>query len=354
MATQLKLRRGTTTQHSTFTGPSGEVTVDTTKTTAVVHDGATAGGVPLLTEGKAQTVTNKTIALADNTVSGTLAQFNAACSDADFATAGANSNITSLSGLTTALSFSQGGTSATTRAAAVEALGIDKAEISIATAANATTNIGAAAGSNILLTTTATTITGFATATAGVVRKIRFSTGGVTLTHGSGFVLPGAADIVSAANDTCEAYSTGSGWLIRNYQKANGQAVVAPAAGVSSVNGNTGAITAAQIAAAATAGYGYTPANGASMLTKDMGHNNVGSLCFAGRTVQNGTTITTGGTVAGSSLIAVGIGIAGTGGYNETSTMYVGSGMSGTWRCLGAMPRDDGWASQITLFQRIS
>lgn len=50
MATQLKLRRGTTVQHSTFTGASGEVTIDTDKKTAVVHDGVTAGGVPLATE----------------------------------------------------------------------------------------------------------------------------------------------------------------------------------------------------------------------------------------------------------------------------------------------------------------
>lgn len=43
----LQLRRGTTTQHSTFTGLAGEVTVDTTKKTVVVHDGSTAGGIPL-------------------------------------------------------------------------------------------------------------------------------------------------------------------------------------------------------------------------------------------------------------------------------------------------------------------
>ena len=47
MSTQLKLRRGTTAQHSTFTGAEGEVTVDTTKDTLVVHDGTTAGGVPV-------------------------------------------------------------------------------------------------------------------------------------------------------------------------------------------------------------------------------------------------------------------------------------------------------------------
>lgn len=50
MATILQLRRGTTTQHSTFTGAVGEVTVDTTKDTVVVHDGTTAGGKPLATE----------------------------------------------------------------------------------------------------------------------------------------------------------------------------------------------------------------------------------------------------------------------------------------------------------------
>ena len=50
MATQLKLRRGSTTDHSTFTGAEGEITVDTTKDTVVVHDGATAGGVPLAKE----------------------------------------------------------------------------------------------------------------------------------------------------------------------------------------------------------------------------------------------------------------------------------------------------------------
>lgn len=48
MAKLLKLRRGTTTQHNTFTGAEGEITVDTTKDTVVVHDGATAGGRPLL------------------------------------------------------------------------------------------------------------------------------------------------------------------------------------------------------------------------------------------------------------------------------------------------------------------
>ena len=48
MATQLQLRRGTTTEHTSFTGAVGEVTVDTTKNVLVVHDGMTAGGTPML------------------------------------------------------------------------------------------------------------------------------------------------------------------------------------------------------------------------------------------------------------------------------------------------------------------
>lgn len=43
-ATQVQHRRGTTVQHSTFTGAVGEVTVDTTTDSLVVHDGATVGG----------------------------------------------------------------------------------------------------------------------------------------------------------------------------------------------------------------------------------------------------------------------------------------------------------------------
>ncbi|WP_105437678.1 hypothetical protein [Neorhizobium sp. T25_13] len=47
MATQIRHRRGTTAQHAAFTGALAEVTVDTDKKTAVVHDGVTAGGIPL-------------------------------------------------------------------------------------------------------------------------------------------------------------------------------------------------------------------------------------------------------------------------------------------------------------------
>ena len=48
MATQVQFRRGTTAEHSGFKGADGEVTVDTSLKTVVVHDALTNGGCPVL------------------------------------------------------------------------------------------------------------------------------------------------------------------------------------------------------------------------------------------------------------------------------------------------------------------
>ena len=74
MAKLLKLRRGTTTQHGSFTGAEGEVTVDTNKDTLVVHDGSTQSGFPLLrAEGGAQNInTSGTLASGAQTVTGNI------------------------------------------------------------------------------------------------------------------------------------------------------------------------------------------------------------------------------------------------------------------------------------------
>jgi hypothetical protein len=47
MTTAVQRRRGTTTEHASFTGLEGEISVNTTKDTLVVHDGSTAGGFEL-------------------------------------------------------------------------------------------------------------------------------------------------------------------------------------------------------------------------------------------------------------------------------------------------------------------
>ena len=50
MPTQVQFRRGTTSQNNSFTGAAGEITINTTKKTAVVHDGSSAGGSTLISE----------------------------------------------------------------------------------------------------------------------------------------------------------------------------------------------------------------------------------------------------------------------------------------------------------------
>ena len=70
MAKQIQLRQGTTTEHNTFTGAVGEVTVDTTKDVPVVHDGVTVGGHPVAARANA----DGTISLIkkDGTSAGTI------------------------------------------------------------------------------------------------------------------------------------------------------------------------------------------------------------------------------------------------------------------------------------------
>jgi hypothetical protein len=54
----VQLRRGTDTEHSSFTGAEGEVTVDTTNDTLRVHDGTTVGGIRLAKLSESGTVTS--------------------------------------------------------------------------------------------------------------------------------------------------------------------------------------------------------------------------------------------------------------------------------------------------------
>ena len=45
--TQVQFRKGTTSEHSQFTGANAEITVDTDKNVAVIHDGNDVGGFEL-------------------------------------------------------------------------------------------------------------------------------------------------------------------------------------------------------------------------------------------------------------------------------------------------------------------
>ena len=60
MTKQVQLRRGTAAEHAVFTGAVGELTIDTTNDVAIVHDGATQGGIPLVGTLAEQKILNKT------------------------------------------------------------------------------------------------------------------------------------------------------------------------------------------------------------------------------------------------------------------------------------------------------
>jgi hypothetical protein len=89
-----------------------------------------------------------------------------------------------------------------------------------------TTDIGAATAEFVDVTGT-TTITGLGTIAAGIRRTVRF-TGALTLTHNAtSLILPGGANITTAANDRAEFRSLGSGnWICISYQKADGSSPV--------------------------------------------------------------------------------------------------------------------------------
>ena len=60
MTKQVQLRRGTTAEHTVFTGAVGELTIDTTRDIAIVHDGVKVGGHELVgVAATAQSIVNK-------------------------------------------------------------------------------------------------------------------------------------------------------------------------------------------------------------------------------------------------------------------------------------------------------
>lgn len=71
MTTAVQRRRGTNTEHATFTGLDGEITVNTTTYTLHVHDGATVGGVALAKADGSNLVTSS-IDINGGTIDGTV------------------------------------------------------------------------------------------------------------------------------------------------------------------------------------------------------------------------------------------------------------------------------------------
>ena len=133
-------------------------------------------------------------------------------------TYGAVALTTDVSGV---LPVANGGTNAATTVAGFDSLTTQGADIASAT----TTDIGAATGPYVNITGT-TTITGLGTVAAGTERIVKFADA-LTLTHnGTSLILPAAANITTAANDTAGFVSLGSGnWLCLWYKRQSGQPI---------------------------------------------------------------------------------------------------------------------------------
>lgn len=105
-----------------------------------------------------------------------------------------------------------------------EYLPIDRTGESLASAATVT--LANMAGNFAHITGT-TTITSFGTATVAGQKKTVTFDGALTLTHGSNLVLPGAANITTAAGDVATFRAdTTTKWVCEGYAKASGTAVV--------------------------------------------------------------------------------------------------------------------------------
>ena len=215
MAKLLKLRRGTTTQHGSFTGAEGEVTIDTTKDTAVVHCGSVAGGHPLAKENLAN-VSSSTIAGRLDNDSITPAKIGAGTLPSDVTVASANlvdgtivnADINAAAAIANSKLADSGvsagtvGSSTAIPIVTVNSKGIVTATSTTAvdstTIANGTSNVAVANNGNITVTRAGSTklnvvgggvdITGDAAVTGSVT-----ATGSLTVDQGA---------VIKGANDT--------------------------------------------------------------------------------------------------------------------------------------------------------
>jgi hypothetical protein len=137
-------------------------------------------------------------------------------------------------------------------------------EAAIVTLASASTvDVGAAAANTINISGT-TSITSLGTTAAGAIRRLVFQ-GALTLTHnGTSLILPGNANITTAAGDVAEFVSLGSGnWRCYSYNRATGTSISSSSFGIprniwTFFTGNVSAIAGALTASAPNLAVGHT------------------------------------------------------------------------------------------------
>jgi len=148
-----------------------------------------------------------------------------------------------------------GGTGGQTAVAGSDGLNSQGADI----ASGSTTNLAAATGVYLNVTGT-TTITSFGTVAAGAERVLTF-TGILQLTYNAtSMILPGSANITTAAGDTATFRSLGAGnWRCVSYQSASGAAILPDAS--TTVKGVVELVTDAETQTGTDTTRAVTPSN---------------------------------------------------------------------------------------------
>lgn len=246
MARAIQSRRGTTAQHAGFTGLAGEVTVDTDKKVAVVHDGSTAGGIPQakgtdvgthgadIASAGTLNLDAATGDLVDVTGTTTITAITLADGKAKtvrftgalILTNGASLVLPGSQNITTAagdFAIFRGYAAGVVRLAAYMRADGRPLFVALSTIASAaTTELGSVRDWTLDISGT-TTISSFgSTAPTGAVKFLRFS-GALTLTYNAtSMILPGAADMAVSAGDCAELRHEGSGnWRLITFQRAS-------------------------------------------------------------------------------------------------------------------------------------
>lgn len=230
----------------------------------------------------------------------------------------------------------------------------EAATVTLASAS--TVNIGAAAANTISISGT-TTITAFDSIPAGAIRRLIFQ-GALTLTHnGTSLILPGSANITTAAGDAAEIISLGSGnWRCYNYNRATGNPVISAGYGIprniwtafsGTVSSTAGALTASTSGLAAgnlftATGAGTATSTGTTMTASAVsaGAFGVGQTVtfpgFSGTYTNSGTTLTI--AVASAGAIDVGsvvtLNASGITASQATTTLTV-TGITAGGLCIG-------------------
>ena len=201
-----------------------------------------------------------------------------------------------------------------------------------------------------------TTITGFGTLTAGIKKILTFS-GALTLTHNAtSLILPGAANITTAAGDVAIMRSLGAGnWKCMIYQRAaNVYAASGANADITSLTGLTTALSVAQGGTASTTAAAARTALSAAASGANADITSMTALATINRT--GGTAIkgtnTNDSAAAGyvgeyiESTIAVGAAVSLTTGVVTNITSI--SLTAGDWDVSGVVLMDSGATTNVT------